>query len=62
MNTNQELHVIFGAGPLGKWTARELVKLGRRVRMINRSGQVAGVPAEWKPSRATPTMWPATPS
>jgi hypothetical protein len=45
MNTNQELHVIFGAGPLGKWTARELIKLGKRVRMINRSGQVAGVPA-----------------
>ena len=45
MNDNQELHVIFGAGPLGKWTARELVALGKRVRMINRSGQVADVPA-----------------
>lgn len=41
-----ELHVIFGAGPLGKGTALELVKLGKRVRMINRSGKVDGVPAE----------------
>ena len=45
MNINQELHVVFGAGPLGKWTARELVKLGQRVRMVNRSGRVDGVPA-----------------
>jgi nucleoside-diphosphate-sugar epimerase len=40
----EELHVIFGAGPLGKWTARELVKLGRRVRMVNRSGKADRLP------------------
>lgn len=40
-----ETHVIFGAGPLGKWTARELVRLGKRVRIINRSGQAGGLPA-----------------
>jgi nucleoside-diphosphate-sugar epimerase len=46
MNTsNQELHVIFGAGPLGKWTARNLVKMGKPVRMINRSGKASGLPA-----------------
>lgn len=45
MNNNQELHVIFGAGPLGKWTARELITLGKAVRMINRSGKVDDVPA-----------------
>lgn len=39
-----ELHVIFGTGPLGKSTMRELVKQGRRVRMVNRSGK-ADVPA-----------------
>lgn len=39
-----ELHVIFGTGPLGKWTARELVKMGKRVRMINRSGQADQLP------------------
>jgi nucleoside-diphosphate-sugar epimerase len=33
-----ELHVIFGAGAVGQATARELVRQGRRVRMINRSG------------------------
>lgn len=42
---NTELHVIFGTGPLGKATARELVKLGKRVRMINRSGKVENLPA-----------------
>jgi nucleoside-diphosphate-sugar epimerase len=39
-----ELHVIFGTGPLGKWTARELLRQGKRVRMINRSGQATGLP------------------
>jgi len=39
-----DLHVIFGAGPLGKWTARELVRLGKTVRMINRSGQAGRLP------------------
>ncbi len=40
-----ETHVIFGSGPLGKWTARELVRLGKSVRMINRSGKASGLPA-----------------
>lgn len=39
-----ELHVVFGSGPLGKWTARELVKLGKSVRVINRSGKADGLP------------------
>jgi nucleoside-diphosphate-sugar epimerase len=38
--TQNELHVIFGTGALGKWTARELVKLGKPVRMISHSGKV----------------------
>ena len=45
MDTNPELHVIFGTGPLGKWTARELVKLGKTIRMVNRSGKAEGLPA-----------------
>jgi nucleoside-diphosphate-sugar epimerase len=40
-----ELHVVFGTGPLGKATARALVQMGRRVRMVNRSGSVADIPA-----------------
>jgi nucleoside-diphosphate-sugar epimerase len=40
-----EQHVVFGTGPLGKWTARELVKLGKQVRMINRSGKAEHLPA-----------------
>ena len=43
--TLTELHVIFGTGPLGKSTARELMALGHRVRMINRSGQASDLPS-----------------
>jgi nucleoside-diphosphate-sugar epimerase len=42
----QELHVIFGTGPLGKWAARELVAMGHRVRLINRSGAASGLPTQ----------------
>lgn len=42
---NQKLHVIFGTGPVGQATARELVRHGKVVKMINRSGKKpAGVP------------------
>jgi nucleoside-diphosphate-sugar epimerase len=41
-----DLHVIFGAGPLGKWTARELVRMGKPVRIINRSGKASRLPAQ----------------
>ncbi len=42
---NQELHVIFGAGPVGQAVARELTKRGKTVKMINRSGKKpAGAP------------------
>jgi nucleoside-diphosphate-sugar epimerase len=37
--SQNELHVIFGTGALGKWTARELVKLGKPVRMVRHSGK-----------------------
>lgn len=44
-STNKtESHVIFGTGPLGKATARELARMGKRVRMINRSGKVGDLP------------------
>ncbi|MCX6067205.1 MAG: NAD-dependent epimerase/dehydratase family protein [Chloroflexi bacterium] len=42
----EEYHVVFGTGPLGKSVARELVRLGKRVRMVNRSGKLTGFPAE----------------
>ena len=39
-------HVIFGTGPLGTAVMRELVRRGKRVRMVNRSGRAPqGVPA-----------------
>jgi nucleoside-diphosphate-sugar epimerase len=34
-----DLHVIFGAGPVGQAVARELVKCGKTVKMVNRSGK-----------------------
>jgi nucleoside-diphosphate-sugar epimerase len=40
-----ELHVVFGTGPLGRWTAEALVKKGKVVRMVNRSGERATLPA-----------------
>lgn len=39
-----ELHVIFGTGPLGKAVMRELLRRGKRVRMLNSSG-TATVPS-----------------
>ncbi len=44
--SQNDLHIIFGAGPLGKWTARELVKMGKTVRMMNRSGKAERLPPE----------------
>jgi nucleoside-diphosphate-sugar epimerase len=40
----QQLHVVFGTGPLGRAVARELFATGKRVRMVNRTGE-ADVPA-----------------
>lgn len=36
---DQELHVIFGAGPVGMAVMEALVSRGRRVRLVNRSGR-----------------------
>jgi len=45
MNDNSDLHVVFGAsGGLGNAVVRELVRRGKRVRAVNRSGR-ADVPA-----------------
>ncbi len=43
MGTNGLL-LIIGTGPLGQWTARALLEEGRRVRMLNRSGQSSVAP------------------
>ena len=36
---DNELHVVFGAGPVGTTVVDELVRKGRRVRVVNRSGK-----------------------
>jgi nucleoside-diphosphate-sugar epimerase len=41
--TNQELHVIFGTGPVGLAVMDELLSCGKQVRLVNRSGR-ASVP------------------
>lgn len=45
MSTMNQLHVIFGTGPLGQSVMRALLKRGKQVRMINRSGK-ADVPSQ----------------
>jgi len=37
-STSSELHVVFGTGALGLAIMRELLRRGKRVRMVNRSG------------------------
>ncbi|MBI5645813.1 MAG: NAD-dependent epimerase/dehydratase family protein [Ignavibacteriae bacterium] len=44
MNSTDELHVIFGTGPLGLSVARALQRRNHRVRLVNRGGQ-ADAPA-----------------
>lgn len=39
MSNAHSVHVVFGSGPLGLAVVRALVQRGRRVRLINRSGQ-----------------------
>ena len=39
-----ELHVVFGAGPLGRSVVNELVRRGKTVRAVSRSGQMAEAP------------------
>lgn len=41
MNSHNELHVVFGTGAVGMAVMRELLKQGKQVRMINRSGTAA---------------------
>ena len=40
MATTNDLHVIFGTGPLGLSVMRELVRQGRKVRMVNGKSKV----------------------
>jgi nucleoside-diphosphate-sugar epimerase len=39
-----ELHVIFGTGPLGRYTAEALLDKGNKVRLISRSGKMQSPP------------------
>jgi len=42
-----DLHVVFGTGPAGSWTARALAEKGLRVRAVNRTGlRPEFIPAE----------------
>jgi len=44
---SRTLHVVFGTGPVGIWTARALVETGQAVRAVNRTGRrPALMPAE----------------
>ena len=39
-----ELHVVLGSGPLGRSVVNELVKRGKAVKVVNRSGQMKDAP------------------
>jgi|WetSurMetagenome_2_1015567.scaffolds.fasta_scaffold153470_2 nucleoside-diphosphate-sugar epimerase len=39
-----ELHVVYGAGPLGRSVIEELVRRGKSVRVVSRSGKMAEAP------------------
>ena len=39
-----ELHVVYGAGPLGRSVTEELVRRGKTVRVVSRSGKMAEAP------------------
>jgi nucleoside-diphosphate-sugar epimerase len=39
-----ELHVVYGTGPLGRSVMEELVRRGKTVRAVSRSGQMAEAP------------------
>ena len=41
---SQKLHVVFGAGPLGRSVVEELVRCGECVRVVSRSGKMAEIP------------------
>ena len=38
------LHVVFGTGPLGRFTAEALLDMGHRVRLASRSGTMESPP------------------
>jgi len=40
-----ELHVVLGTGAIGRATAEELIRRGKTVRMVNRSGEMDEIPA-----------------
>jgi nucleoside-diphosphate-sugar epimerase len=39
-----DLHVVFGSGPLGRSVVEELVRRGKTVRVVSRSGRMAEAP------------------
>ena len=53
-----ELHVVYGAGPLGRSVMEELVRRGKTVRAVSRSGQMAEAPQGVELAAGTCTMRP----
>jgi nucleoside-diphosphate-sugar epimerase len=45
MNATSTLHVILGSGAIGRATALALLRRGKQVRLVNRSGKMADQPA-----------------
>ncbi len=45
MNSEKNLNIVFGTGPLGCAVAEDLISKGKQVKMVNRSG-IADIPKE----------------
>lgn len=55
-----DLHVIFGTGPLGRYTAEALLEKGFNVRLINRSGKMENSPKDAEIVKADATNFSET--
>lgn len=55
-----ELHVVFGTGPLGRYTAEALLEMGLNVRLINRSGTMEVPPKGAEIAKADATNFSET--
>jgi 2-polyprenyl-6-methoxyphenol hydroxylase-like FAD-dependent oxidoreductase len=62
MIPRDELHVVFGTGPVGLAVMRELHGQGKRVRLVNRSGTASApqsvevVKGNWESSFPCPGL------
>jgi uncharacterized protein YbjT (DUF2867 family) len=55
MTLTDELHVVYGSGPVGTAVVETLLGQGKRVRVVSRSGARKHLPAQVEPMRGDAT-------